>query len=145
MPMNPEVKARWVESLLEPGIEQGHNMLRDAEGKRCCLDILNQQCSDDGYQPQPRQLNDDGQWFYDDELYGDELELEDSCYLDTIEDGHGLQSSVLTAACIEYAGLDDRDPSVKYRKGEYHLTYLNDVMELTFPEIAEIIKADETL
>lgn len=145
MPMNPDVKSRWVQALKTTDIEQGHNMLRDEQGRRCCLDFLNQQCSDDGHQPQPYQLNEGGQWFYDDRLYGDEVEVEESCYLDTLDKGLGLQSSVLTAACIEYAGLDDRDPSVKYRKGTYHLSYLNDVMELTFPQIAEIIENDETL
>jgi len=127
MPMIPNVKAEWVRRLLDPEAEQGHDLLRNEVGGQCCLDFLNQMCSDAGYQPQPVQLE-DLHWGYEDPD-ADPAYLEDE-----------LQVSVLTQACIEYAGLEDTDPEVPYLDGKYRLSYLNDVMRLALPQIAELIR-----
>jgi hypothetical protein len=62
-----------------------------------------------------------------------------------------FQVSALTAACVVYSGVSEPDPKIKYTpastglEGEYHLSYVNDLLELSFTEIANLIEADENI
>jgi hypothetical protein len=38
--MNLEIAAKWVAALRSGAFEQGHGMLKNAEGKYCCLGVL---------------------------------------------------------------------------------------------------------
>lgn len=132
MPMIPEVKEKWVSGLRDPDAKQGQDILRDAEGNQCCLDILNQMCSDAGYQDQPVQLE-AGHWGYNDPEASPSV----------LEEGY--QVTCLTTAAMIYAGLEDPDPEVNYKGGKYHLSYLNDMTGLNFLEIALVIEEDDEL
>jgi len=138
MPMIPEVKKLWIENLRNPDLVQGHGILRDSKGRQCCLDVLNQQCSDAGCQPQPVLVDNS-------EIYG---YADPSAKSDILEDGY--QVTVLTEAAMAYAGIGQNDPEVRYRDGLFRLTYLNDEGltgegPLSLPEIADVIEADEGL
>jgi|SRR6185437_1083743 len=132
MPMNPKVKKQWCTELRAPEAIQGHDVLRNEDNGQCCLDFLNQMCSDAGYQSQPTQLA-GGHWGYSD-VGANPASLED-----------GYQVAVLTEATMLYAGLNYSDPEVTYKNGKYHLSYLNDIKGLTLPEIATVIEDDDEL
>lgn len=132
MAMIPSVKDEWVRRVMDPEAKQGKDILRDENGNQCCLDFLNQMCSDAGYQPQPVQI-DQGIYGYEDpEAAPTALEA-------------GYQVTVLTQACIKYAGLSDDDPEVSYGNSKYRLSYLNDYMKLTLAEIGVLIRDDEEI
>ena len=144
MPMNPAIKSSWTDNLRNPEAIQGHGTLRNEEGGRCCLDFLNQMCSDADMQAEPVLIPSavGGCYGYADTKSGsgDEFFF--------IKDGY--QTVVLTNACVEWSGVSERDPKVKWPQdgnngASYHLSYLNDVEGLTLPEIAELIDNDETI
>lgn len=144
MAMNAKIKKEWCAKLEDPAAVQGHNVLRNKEGGQCCLDFLNQMASDAGIQDQPIFLKDEEIWSYDQ------------------NDGDPVihETLSLTWPTVAWAGLEDNDPLVKYTRtpaekegtpssndvgGKYHLSYLNDRLLKTLPEIAAIIRADDEL
>jgi hypothetical protein len=113
MPMNPEVKAKWVEALRSGRYQQGEASLRRGLGDQvryCCLGVL---CDISGL----------GQWTG--RAYRIETDAE------AIESVHYPPLAV-----AEWAGTGAADPFIA---GRDYLSVLNDTGK-TFEEIADLIE-----
>lgn len=152
MPMNQEIKARWVQGLRDPALVQGFGALRTEDNKQCCLNILMQEAVDAGVQePAVLRIN----YMYPD---ASRVDLSRSLY---------LEDTVLTRQVAIWAGLENangvprRDPWVRLdeearsildgmqeiyvNKTSYSLSGCNDDLKLSFAKIADLIEADESL
>jgi hypothetical protein len=129
--MNPEIKSRWVSKLREKGRKQTRSMLRDVNGGQCCLDVLNEVAIEDEVIEAPV------------------LYIEDGCYVYSNTTSYGdpyLESDVLPRAVREWAGLDSIDPEIADSNGiGSPASHWNDYQYKTFPQIADMIEADESL
>lgn len=145
MAMKPELKTRWVNKLREPGRVQGKGQLRDLDGRQCCLDLACEIAVEDGVIPAPKLLNEDSV------LYS----YEDGT--NVLDGKPTFQDSVLPGKVAEYLGIDDSNPEVEIMNPDYDpdndygdddvpatqsetLSELNDVWDIPFPEIADLIE-----
>lgn len=117
MPMNPEVKAKWVAALRSGGYKQARQALRNQEGGYCCLGVL---CEISGR----------GEWADEGAA---KTYLGDESLLQYLGD-----ESLLPPSVMAWAGLDEPDPTTD--SGE-SLTELNDGGK-SFSEIADIIERE---
>ena len=129
--MKTDIKVRWVERLRSEQDEQGRDMLRDADGKLCCLGVLTEIAADEGV---VERLGVGGSNAF---AYG-------------VRDSKGVivsaESAILHPAVAEWAGLPRR-PSVEFDDGEVDewegrvadLDELNDG-GMTFSQIADLIE-----
>lgn len=150
MTMKPEIKARWCAKLREDDRTQAFNMLRDATGAQCCLDVLNEIGVEDGIVPEPiLNLN-----YYKGPAYGYETNgpLENPS-------ADGREYNLITIEVAVYAGLIDekserlifnitsQDPIVYIvengNKVQVGLSYLNDAKRMSLKEIADVIEESE--
>jgi hypothetical protein len=134
--MDPAVKAAVIKALRDPASKQGRLKLRndiepgDGKGGVCCLELVCQEAIKTGIIPPPafrvHRTAEKG-WVYG--VPGD------------------ASDTYLPAAVRQWAGLDDSDPTFAFedlrnRDGyEYHITWssLNDELQLTFPQIADMV------
>jgi hypothetical protein len=109
--MKQEIKDKWVAALLSGEYQQGHYNLKQ-NNKFCCLGVL---CDIHSKETGT-------EWF-------------ENTYLNNIED--------LPQDIIDWSGLEFTDPSVYCDKFKLvkKLSFLNDVYELTFLQIADLIEA----
>lgn len=114
MPMNPEVKAKWVAALRSGEYEQAKGVLRKADSY-CCLGVL---CDLSGIDTWAKDVEDMNDWVYD------------------------RFFSSLPYSVRDWAGLDSEDPQVwKDDSTQARLSDLNDSGK-TFAEIADIIERE---
>jgi hypothetical protein len=132
MAMDKNIKARWVAKLREPGRRQTKGKLRDAEGRQCCLDVLCEVAVEDGVIDPPIQEGEGQDYAY---------------FLGEDEDGELLyEYGVLPNNVREWAGLVSYDPVLLDSDGTRRpASAWNDSWDKTFPEIADMIEADEEL
>lgn len=120
-PMNPVVKAKWLEALRSGEYKQADGVLRTTEDSYCCLGVLSQIASDEGIVAQPKQRNGYGhyRWTDDDGTTG---------YM------------YLLPSVAEWAGLDSASGRIEDGTGGHVcLSQMNDDGS-TFTEIANVIE-----
>ena len=130
--MRAEIKARWVERLRTTPAPQVRGHLGNVEGGRCCLGVLSDIAVEDGVievhplkRPAPC------------------LGIEGMLVYGGGEEGTGSNTGVLPEAVRAWAGLSQVDPEVpnpNLSSETTTLTILNDGLEMTFPEIADVIE-----
>lgn len=112
--MNPEIKAQWIAALRSGEYEQGIGALH-CEGKFCCLGVL---CDVAVRAGQKLQVTRRASW----------VEY----------DGSGI---FLPRSVIDWAGLNDDDPSITDAQGDDSWLSAQNDKERTFEEIADLIEA----
>lgn len=138
--MKTEIKTRWVEALRSGDYKQGKSFLAtedSGEMRYCCLGVLCELASQHGV------VERDGGTSCDIE----DCDLNHGGYRFKGEPVAGVNSTaasrtVLPAAVMEWAGLDDPNPSVTYKNGtplKTALANLND-SGWQFTEIADLIE-----
>ncbi len=125
--MNPEVKAEWIEALRSGEYKKGMGRLRGADSPNdyyCCLGVLCELAVKAGViEPVERG------GIYDSYRYGEEGEL-----------------SLLPKAVQEWAGVTDvgdlPEPVTHDKSSEdvRYLTTFNDILSVTFNDVAEVIE-----
>lgn len=135
MPMNPEIKARWVKALRSRKYKQGRDSLcsvaEDGSKTYCCLGVLTDLVIQDGL----------------------EIKIEKSRFGSFLIYGHDFESSYLPAEVRDAVGLDSSIPDVAFGDVRIDLHDLNDGDELAekprkplgFRKIADLIEADASL
>jgi hypothetical protein len=133
--MKTEIKKLWVDALRSREYEQAQGYLRvelDSEGKttgNCCLGVLCEiavkndvieRATHPGVQGYLSSMNS-----YDDD---------DEEYPSYVE------NSLLPHEVADWADLDDKNPVVSYDGAEHDLSDLNDTVNLTFGQIADLIE-----
>lgn len=127
-PMNPKVKALWLDALRSGEYKQGSGRLQTSDGKFCCLGVLCDLAMKSGViQPPKKKLahavHGEIVWFYGDWDY------------DFISVPTDVQ---------RWAGLSDRNVLIRFSPDdgseEIYLSDLNDSGEYTFDEIADLIE-----
>lgn len=116
--MDARVKKMWVEALRSGEFKQGtRRLFSETENTYCCLGVL---C----------------------ELHRREI---GTCTLHGFQTEYG--SDTLSRAVGEWAGLSSRNPTVQAAFGglkgkDIDLIFLNDMLSVTFPMIADLIEAN---
>lgn len=127
--MNQDVKQKWIAALRSGDYKQTREQLRrNGENSYCCLGVLTD--------------------LYDkDETVGSEDHWCGDLYSYTCEGAKYKAESVLPQPVMEWAGLKDYNPSVKYSRDTtdseldiLSLAYLNDHEYLSFEQIANLIE-----
>lgn len=119
--MNQVVKDKWVDALESDRYEQGRNALCNLEGQMCCLGVLVDLYAQDHNLPWQEPMKVDGQG----------LEYKTfQCHWGSLPD-----------AVQKWAELVDALPAVEFNGHTQTLSTLNDQEELSFKEIAILIKA----
>lgn len=119
--MKPEVKKQWVEALRSGKYKQGTKFL-NRNGRFCCLGVL---CELSGVCKELK---------YDRYYYGGYY--------------YGGNDGLLPRDVREWAGIKSASPIVRYTPSsgyggqleQYSLVTLNDELQLTFEQIADIIE-----
>lgn len=116
MPMNPEIKARWVAALRSGEYKQGKNKLC-SDGKFCCLGVLCDLYSKD-HSVEPGQWADNGtgKWYFGSKY-------------------------ALPTPVIEWAETGTNSPMVKLLTHKDYLAALNDAGTHNFNDLADLIEA----
>lgn len=128
-PMNPEVKAEWIERLRAGNLKQGVGRLRTEEDKYCCLGVLSEIAVEKGVIPPPKlRHNSDGGMVY---YYGQR-------YCGSVTSEYEGSSGALVLAVQEWSGIKTRAGDLPVRWVE-SLATLNDD-GLTFDQIADVIE-----
>lgn len=118
-PMNPDVKAKWLEALRSGEYQQTDGFLRTRSDGYCCLGVLSQIASDEGVVPQPKESNGAYRW--------------------TSESGNS-NNMYLLPEVMEWAGLDSHSGYINITNGtSVSLSRKNDE-GVRFPEIADLIE-----
>ena len=113
--MNPEVKTKWLDALRSGLYDQDRGRLRTEAGF-CCLGVL---C----------------------DLYAEEHK--DVHWMTSYVEGEYTflgREGTLPQPVVYWAGLKSSAPSVSYENDTYELAELNDSLELSFDEIADVIE-----
>lgn len=147
--MRPEVKEKWIEKLESGEFKQGKYVLKkqhdEGDVRHCCLGILCEIYAEET-----------GAKWEPDLSIGRQVEEEESDYRPVITYSLHECPSVLPVAVSEWAGLDDSNPSIPFGKvlevagaddpglilidARPRLSYLNDRMDLSFEQIARLIR-----
>lgn len=121
-PMNPVVKAKWLEALRGGEYRQTDGVLRSSSDGYCCLGVLSQLAADEGVIPQPAQPP-YGAYRY-------------SAFEGNVINGNNMY---LIPKVMEWAGLDSNSGSITTDDSYVSLSSLNDG-GTPFTEIADIIE-----
>ena len=120
--MNPEIKQKWIDALATATYKQGKGCLRNQKDEFCGLGVL---C----------------------DIYSKETGVEwtpsDKDIEGVIEDGMEIEGRMATLPkeIMEWAGLESFNPVVNIESlGMCPLTHVNDSLNYTFPQIAELIQ-----
>lgn len=123
--MNPEVKAKWLAKLRSKEVKQGRERLKgimpDGTAEFCCLGVL---C----------------------DIYAQEKGV-DWTPLDDAHHGQDINCEILDAVgtppseIVNWAGLPERNPVLNTNLGAARMTSINDEMEMTFDQLADLIEA----
>lgn len=128
-PMNPEIKALWVAALRSGEYEQCRGALTrvDCMGGEsyCCLGVLSKLGVDAGVTRRSRERWEDKYW------YGPAVSWPED---------RG-SSGLPPMAVSEWAGLAESNPHVEYDGNTQPLSVLNDTLNLSLAEIADVIEA----
>lgn len=118
-PMNPDVKAKWLEALRSGEYQQQTDgFLRTRSDGYCCLGVLSQIASDEGVVPQPKESN--------------------GAYLWTSDDGNSKM--YLLPEVMDWAGLDSHSGCINTTDdNNISLSQKNDE-GVRFSEIADLIE-----
>jgi hypothetical protein len=111
--MKQEIKERWINALRSGDYKQGSGALRKADNY-CCLGVLCDIIKDDINLEWTRQV-------------------QDTVYVMDNVPGE------LPVSVYDYVGLDYPSPSVYYAAEETTLIRLNDTINLSFSQIADLI------
>lgn len=134
--MNPEIKDRWLEKLESGEYDQTSGELRNDEGY-CCLGVLCEVAVEDGVIERGEEVG------YLTAYAG---------YYSSKSDVPFIENSTLPKEVVEWAGLEDRNPTVPFSAGcdgdcddyecmtDLELSELNDGEHLNFVEIATYIR-----
>ena len=117
--MNQTIKQKWVDALRSGEYEQGTGCLKNSSGKYCCLGVLCDLAAKEGI---VRERWERGSSFTQLQYYYDG------------------ESSFLPKSVSKWADLDDILEQVEYKDSARILYTLNDVVGLTFDEIADLIE-----
>lgn len=125
--MNPDIKAQWVADLRSGDYEQGRAYLhtqpeQDGLEKFCCLGVLCDQAVKAGV-IQRQYHPDENFWTY----------------------GKDVESLVLPSEVMEWAGMTDSNPELRFKKSSSDvnsLADLNDTYNWTFEKIADLIERE---
>ena len=118
-PMNPVVKAKWLEALRSGEYQQTDGLLRTAADGYCCLGVLSQLASDEGVVPQPKELNGSYRW---------------------VNDQGDSRGMYLLPEVMKWAGLDSVSGEIETEDHvRLSLSHMNDD-GVEFPEIADAIE-----
>lgn len=120
--MNPEIKARWTDALRSGEYPQTANCLRDNKGY-CCLGVLTDLAIKDGVIEGWEQASPGGEFYVKENL-------------DSPEE-YG-EPAILIDAVMAWAGLDSKNPLVRFEGGFANLSDVNDSGH-NFYEIAIVI------
>ena len=125
--MNPDVKQKWIAALRSGDYKQTREQLK-RQNSYCCLGVLTDLYDKD------ETIESEDHWCED--LYG--YTCNGSWY---------KSESVLPQPVMEWAGLKEYNPTVKYPESKIYseekilsLAYLNDHENLSFEQIADIIE-----
>jgi hypothetical protein len=118
-PMNPVVKAKWLEALRSGEYKQATGVLRTSADGYCCLGVLSQLASDEGVVPQPSILNGTYRW--------------------TSEAGNS-GNMYLIPEVMEWAGLESASGELRTEGYTMNLSRMNDSGEHDFSSIADAIE-----
>ena len=111
--MKPEIKQKWIDALAT--YKQGKGYLRNQYDEFCGLGVL---C----------------------DIYSKETGVE---WMPSISMPSSIEGRVasLPKKIMEWAGLDSHNPVVNIEgMGDFELTAVNDELNYTFPQIAELIR-----
>lgn len=114
--MNKKIKAAWLKALRSGKYKQGREAL-NKNGEFCCLGIL---CEIAVKKKITKSF--------------------DNAINRIISYGQQGNDSYLPPSVVEWAGLEERDPWVKYGDRELTLSELNDELQLSFKQIANVIE-----
>lgn len=112
MKLNKQAIRTWVERLRDPNSKQRRDILGSTYGERCCLGVACDIAVENGVIPAPTPR--EGVLYYDGE------------------------STYLPERVREWFGFDSDNPEMGNRYP--NATYLNDNLEWTFPQIADVIE-----
>lgn len=118
-PMNPAVKAKWLEALRSGAYKQASGVLRTSADSYCCLGVLSQLASDEGIIPQPSIFNGTYRW--------------------TSEAGNS-GNMYLIPEVMEWAGLESASGELRTEDYSMNLSRMNDSGEHDFESIADMIE-----
>lgn len=119
-PMNPDVKAKWLEALRSGEYKQAEGVLRTRDDGYCCLGVLCQIASDEGVVPQPEQLPHAGNYHW--------------------TGSNGVTGYMyLIPAVMEWAGIDSHTGVIETGDNYLSLSQMNDD-GATFEAIADVIE-----
>jgi hypothetical protein len=117
--VNTEFLKAWVEALRSGRFEQGRGQLRYYSGygawKHCCLGVA----CEVGVEM-------------------DVVETHNDSFHFMLDENEGWETAILPPGFAKWIGFEERDPYIGGGKGT--LTNMNDVMNLSFAEIADVIE-----
>jgi hypothetical protein len=132
MPMNPEIKQRWINALESGEYPQTTGVLKDENGF-CCLGVLCEIAVEDNVV----------RWD------------EDFAHYSSLVSDNDSSDGELPESVADWAGLDSCNPEsgALYKVDRFSvlverdalMSELNDDMHLTFSQIAQIIKNNDSL
>ena len=116
---------RWVEALESGEYEQGVGYLHDRHDNMfCCLGVACDLAYKDGVVARDQYDNDEpgrsSEWI--------------------VRYGKAEVSTVLPDEVVDWLGLADQNPEVAVDGNRFELTHLNDALEMSFMEIAQLIR-----
>jgi len=128
MPMNPEIKAKWLGALRSGKYEQVKGGLKK-DNCFCCLGVLTDiWAKENNTEWVKKNVNSIGKIFQ--ETYS---------YI-TIPGSSLVVDDILPDPVAEWAGLGISDPEITYDNTVSYITHLNDEVGLTFKQIADLIE-----
>ena len=119
-PMNPDVKALWLDALRDPARTQGKHVLKNEDGEECCLGVLCDVAVREGVIP-PATL--------------DKNCMGESAYFFGAERNY----TALPEEIMKWADLSYCFPRIDLGRGLF-LSDANDRDDYTFEEIATLIE-----
>lgn len=118
--MKSEIKQKWLNALRSGEYSQGRYQLRDDCNHFCCLGVLT-----DLYLKETNQ-----EWIEGQEQF--------AYYAPS---KRGDTGEVLTQEVIEWAGLEEHNPTIFIRTRNKQISDLNDFENLSFDEISDLIES----
>lgn len=122
--MDREIKQRWINALRSGEYEQGFGQLNDGE-RYCCLGVLCDIAVKDGV-VRSSPVGALGKFI--------------GYYVPTSDSGPWIDQDVLPEAVRDWAGLVEKNPRVTIGEDDTVISEVNDVYQLNFNQIAEIIE-----
>jgi hypothetical protein len=122
--MKKRILKKWLKALRSGEYEQGQGQLRDAQNNFCCLGVL---CNIHAQEhPKIAKQESDGRQYL---THSALLPLQVATWA-------GLTKNTRTGDCSD----GSTDIAVRYRRKEMTLVHLNDTLDLSFKQIANVLE-----